>query len=165
MGSENEIERFYMYAGDGYTVEHEEHDEGEWVRWPDHVAARKADQERIAEGLVSKRAVRAALRAYDRTQSQGLPATEQMEAMLMAAFRAALSEPSENQVEKVARVIDDWEQARDILQDIEDEVLEHANLRPFSVDAYISRMLALPKIESGHGKESRPTPRTHGEDQ
>lgn len=32
MGSENEIERFY-------TVEHEEHDEGEWVRWPDHVAA------------------------------------------------------------------------------------------------------------------------------
>ena len=52
MGSENEIERFYMYAGDGYTVEHEEHDEGEWVRWPDHVAARKADRARIerAEG-------------------------------------------------------------------------------------------------------------------
>lgn len=48
MRSENEIERFYMYAGDGYTVGHEEHDEGEWVRWLDHVAAREADQERIA---------------------------------------------------------------------------------------------------------------------
>ena len=37
-----------------------------------------------------------------------------------------------------------WGAARDIIQDIEDEVLEHAHIRPANIDWYIERMMSLP---------------------